>query len=371
MSDTFFGLDITKSLFHKSDNDQKEDAEHLEALLKDVLIHQQKHSGHVHLIELKKIRHQMDKSWEKSRKQIETKIHKVLDQYMLSEDLYARYNDTSYIVVFGSLYETEAHIKCRLICKEIAIALLGEEAEENVVEVMAITEGDEGRLDIQPLSRVDNLVHDMVQSTNQIPLDDEGTGLRNLKFIYRPLLSVRTNVVSTFMCIPVRETQPGRFLSGYDVLDDPTDSYQICNLDLETLNTITHEFDHLVETGARSLMAIPVHFETLSDRKLCGEYLKFCEPVASKHSKRIIFEIIGLPSGIPQSRLQELTSYLQIKSRAVIARLRVEDPNFSPLWASRRHLHLRMRFRMHPWHTLMTMQLFLVMGTLRWEHLWI
>ncbi len=164
------------------------------------------------------------------------------------------------------------------------------------------------------------------------PLDQS-----KLRFVYRPLLAVRTKAISTFLAIPIREIQPGRFLSYYDVLDAPSDPAWIQELDLLTLLQVGSELERLVQSQGRSLLAVPVHFESLASPDRRRKYVDFAANVFSGRRKRVIFEILGLSDGFPQARIAEIASALAPHGRSVIARFSPRRAGFDGFRAAGIH----------------------------------
>jgi hypothetical protein len=150
-----------------------------------------------------------------------------------------------------------------------------------------------------------------------------------IRYIFRPMLAVRTKIISTFLCIPIRTVQGRLCVSGYEVLGTQTPHPgQYLALDICTLRRVGLELSRMGKTSEKSLVGIPVHFETLADLRRRREYIRRSDEVIGSHQDRVVYEIVGLPDGIPQVRLVDLVSSLRPIARAVIARFTPEHRDF-------------------------------------------
>ena len=108
-------------------------------------------------------------------------------------------------------------------------------------------------------------------------------------------------------------------------------------VDIFTLKKVANELVHLDERNEKSLLGIPVHFETLADTRRRTEFFKVCAAKTRDSRHRVVFEIVGLPEGIPQVRLSEFVALLLPYCRSVIARFLPEHRNFQGFRTSGLH----------------------------------
>ena len=99
----------------------------------------------------------------------------------------------------------------------------------------------------------------------------------------------------------------------------------------------SHDLDALAQTGGKSLLAVPVHMETLAESRHRADYMRLCSKAFANHTDRVVLELVGLPAGIPQVRLTELVSILRPHGRAVIARFNPEHRDFPAFRVSGLH----------------------------------
>lgn len=310
--------------------------------------------GHLFMLNLSELKSAIKDKWESDNKKIHNRIRRIISGHLAPYDLTIRKDDITYLVLFPSLNFEEGEIKASIIAEELGSALFGK-GTENHVGVRGVTSLSGGSItsrEVPPVSEVLEQVTSRLshvpkpkqrsptfarrQPTTPLPDDTSiGAPRESLKygedyhFVFRPLLSVKTKVISTFLCIPVRETEAGHFRSGYDILPKDRTIEEIYDLDLTKAERIAREVKLLEQSNKRSLLALPVHFEVLADHPKRASFIEFCQNEFKGLTKRIIIEITNLPEGIPQPRLLEFVTALKPISRTVIARFSPEHRDFS------------------------------------------
>lgn len=288
----------------------------------------------VYLLDLSKIRDRLGDKWDQSLDKIHIKTDSIIKAQLSSRDLFIRRDDVGYIVVFDSLPRLQGHLKANMLNEEIARALVGVEEASNLTCVMDVAVDAKGEVVISKAPDKDQLISELVSKADQdrtAPIQsvsDASVMLGDVEFIYRPMLVTRTRVVSTYVCIPVRKDKLGQYLSGYGVLGTSPSAQELSDLDHLTQHVAAAELEKLITKHARSLIALPVHFETLASVQRRMKYMANIEAIMRNHTDRIVFEMVGLPESIPQPRILELTSALRRSSRAVIARFSPDHGNF-------------------------------------------
>lgn len=156
------------------------------------------------------------------------------------------------------------------------------------------------------------------------------TAAHNLHVRYIPMWDTRRQVISTFV------VQPGldsafNIISGWrDILAaEPAITSQI--LDEAMLNEASQALDRLLQGGKRSLVCLPVHYETLGPPAARAAYLARVRSLSADVRKHLILELVGLPLGVPSVRLFDITTGLRQSCRAVIAQIDLRDPMLTTL----------------------------------------
>lgn len=156
------------------------------------------------------------------------------------------------------------------------------------------------------------------------------TATHNLHVRYIPMWDTRRQVISTFVAQPGLDSA-FNIISGWrDVLAaEPAITPQI--LDEAMLDEASMALDRLLQGGKRSLVCLPVHYETLSTATLRAAYLARIRSLSADVRKHLILELVALPLGVPSIRLSDITAGLRQSCRAVIAQVDLRDPMLTVL----------------------------------------
>lgn len=295
-------------------------------------------TDHIYLIDLGKYKEKLGEKWNKNEKKLHTIARSIIDRRLMETDLCLRYDDLNYLLVFPTLSANESQIKAAIISDEIATNLLGEDSNSNIIRVKEAIISEDGKVDFRKALPMEALFENILQNIDDgKPAIEEITApqkltshayfLDNINYIFRPMLAVQSKIVSTFMVLPIMPVSGG-FLSGYDTIPSPIDHDKTLLLDCKTLRVACQALDTLCKGNHHSLLAIPVHFETMANHFARKKYLDLFFSSFSDQKNRIIIEIVGLPDGIPQVRLLEFVVALKVHARSVIARFDVNHTNF-------------------------------------------
>jgi len=289
----------------------------------------------VYLIDLSKIRERLGSKWDQSLDKIHIKADSIFKAQVTSSDLYIRRDDVTYLLVFDGLPRLQGHLKANMVNEEIARALVGVEEAAELTCVKDVIIDENGNVTVINTPDKNQLIAEIINKADQERTKQETATqyqspmmLEDIDFIYRPMLVTRTRVVSTYVCIPVHKGKGNQYTSGYDVLGGAPSPEEIFELDHLTQHIAAAELEKMFAAHSRSLVALPVHFETLASVKRRMKYLTNIETAMDSHPERIVFEMVGLPENIPQPRILELTSALRSHSRAIIARFSADHGNF-------------------------------------------
>jgi len=304
----------------------------------------------VYLISLEKVRDKLGKDWSRSEKIIHDTVNSILKARLSSIDIHIKFDELSYLVVFTSLQPEEAQLKCAAIVGEILEKIVNREPFADLMDINKLTVGRNDDVRIESLPKIEDLLEDAIirfknaQVSGGIKAQNPAfakTGSAeklggDVQATFRPMLTMRSKTISTYMCLPIRPAISG-FKSGYEVLDDPSDVLQILALDLWVLETGGRAVNSILTEKKNALVAIPVHFETLANHLRQAEYIKSSKATLNAFKKNIIFEIVELPDSVPQGRLIELVSILRPHGRAIMAQFSLDHSNFSGYASSGLH----------------------------------
>jgi len=293
-------------------------------------------AGHVQLLDYENIVKRLGDYYEKRKDHVRHIVANSIERRLAPHDVYTKYGESSYVIVFAKLSEKEAQLKILLMAEEISARLLGKTGTKNVVQVKTAVAKRNGKIMFKKTPTIETLTREFEKALPTAKAEpealkeirEEADVLKDIQFIFRPMWFVKSRFISTFFCIPIVSVSKKTFMSGYSFLSVETDSEIIFNLDLATLHKAGEELEIMSAGNKMALLAMPVHFETLARKNRRMEYVGKCEEILSKFKDKVVFEIVGLPEGVPDTRLSEFFSALNPYCRSVLARFDLEHVNF-------------------------------------------
>ncbi len=165
--------------------------------------------------------------------------------------------------------------------------------------------------------------HDLWEIVDNLPtFDGAGRGAGAvLSFAYRPIWDLKSKLVSTYQCLPVRLFPGYGRRYGYNVLDTSSDPYAIARLDLETFKEALCMLDELQRNRFQVFISVAIHFETVTTPKFRDVFMEIGRRVPARMRQFVVFDLVHLPDGVPQMRLAEFVTALVPFGSAVLARV--------------------------------------------------
>jgi len=152
-----------------------------------------------------------------------------------------------------------------------------------------------------------------------------------LSFVYRPMWSVRTNMLAISGCYPAGKLPNGELGIGEAVLPPAATLEVIEKVDRAALDHVIANCLPTMETGRGAIIALPVHYETLYDRDRRANYLNVCRGLSMAARKRLIFECRNIDDTSDQGALIATLQQLKPFSTMLIGVLPLRTSNFA-LW---------------------------------------
>ena len=185
--------------------------------------------GGVFFLDFRPMRDSIGENWDRLEKRIHSRIQQTIGDSLTGEDQFARFDDFSFLVGFDQLSGANAEFRCAQICRRISRTLLGQDAPPEMARILTFVLAESGEVGIN---------ESKVEKTDGIDL------------VFLPLMSADSSAVSTFLCMPIKNTGGG-FDSGYSILAGDEDGDRKGELDLLTLRQATHTLDDLARSASR------------------------------------------------------------------------------------------------------------------------
>jgi hypothetical protein len=336
-------------------------------------------SGRVNFIGLQKVKERYGSGWERVAVRAERMARTIIERHLVSGDIYTSINGLTFVIVFASLTPEQAKVKCLAIADAITKALLGEQGGDLLEIKTAVTRVD-GTLGLESISFTDRLCASLegaeeLQFTEpparapppalpaapppagkapppalpaapppaspapppagRAPRSPRLDPLANLRFLYRPIWDRPRNVVSGYLCAAqVLSTDGSTVLGDAEALIEG-DADERARLDERIRERALRDLATVFQEGRKLLVTLPVHFETLCAVGRRRDYLAAVDrELVDGAAKYLMIEIAGVPAGVPQARLVELTAALRGQCRGVLLSLPVDTPDLTSVKGS-------------------------------------
>jgi hypothetical protein len=325
-----------------------------EAHLKNVLSQEgQPLAGRVNFIGLAKIRETLGPKWDAIASRADEIARRAIERKLTDADVYTRYNDLQYLIIFSRLSKEQAQLKCALIAEEINKRLLGESTDNELLEVKTMVAAMGGKLQFEDVPSIGTLAArlageegelfsspDSSSKTAEIDpaiaefpaqegliqgvasweeADQVADPLEKMQILYRPMWGVRQNAIIGYECVPARLSLDGRLSVGQSKIPGLQDVEIARRLDLMVLRKGITDLRAAVASGRPVPIIFPVHFETLSGYTARMGFIELCfRGIPPEAHKYAIFLLSALPEGVPQPRLLEITRALRKHASAVM-----------------------------------------------------
>jgi hypothetical protein len=324
-------------------------------------------ASRINVIGLKRVKERFGAEWARIADRADRIARNVIERHLAPGDVYAKWGEDTFITVFAQLSENDAHIKCFLIGNEIVRTLLGEDGSEQLEIKTAVTRVD-GSIQLEEIAAMNDLFEspEAVDPMASPPLgygpgDDtpspkpadsglalvpitrerkptkpevdaaHGDILAGVDFVFRPTWDPTRNVLSTYFCVPQVRLSDLDGVAGDANLAVEGDPEAMARLDNATIARVKQELRAMAADRRRLIIALPIHFETLTSaalrRRLAAEIATVPEPM----KLYLVIEILSVPSGVLKSRLMEMIAPLRLHCRATAVRVAVETIDFAQI----------------------------------------
>ncbi len=318
-------------------------------------------SGNIHLVGLQKIRaHVGDSEWRRISDRAQDIAQKTIQRYCGPDDVFTRYDDLSFLIIFSALTVEQAQLRCHEIADEIARRLLGENFVAEASEVSTGVFETDGSLLfnvvnkkdlIQRLTAENPFAGPGAPTNREAPADatpadtlaeeelpgfsfaqyDKATALATIRIMYRPMWNLRHKAIANYFVTASGENIFKKRITDSALREEYSRILSPAEFDIFVARSALRDLSNGIAQGNRVLLCWPIHFETLASRANREAYINLCRDIPDPIRQLLIFELDGLPDGAPQSRLIDMRSALAPFCRNMIVRLTHDFRNFGQM----------------------------------------
>lgn len=318
-------------------------------------------SGRLQLLGLAKVKQRVGhKRWPGLRNVIYTICEDTIKKYISRGDMYIRYRDESYMLVFTTATPKESELKTSLIAEEIKRRLFEEEGIEDIEVVSQTTQISNYKVSpgLSMMEAMDIAFEENYERSNRkvspvrakpslkvIEIEAFSEEKRNA------VLDLGVRIEETpfraVHYIPVWDQARGRLIAhlclakGYDYLASPFDAHRAyytgmtaaekANMDLAVLARIISWMKGNPEKQARFGIICPVRYETLVGVEGKERYRTLCQKIDERMKQFLLFMVLDMPPSIPWLSLSQVVSPLKTYGRVLCGQVPNANADFESL----------------------------------------
>ncbi len=255
-------------------------------------------AGKIQLLDLGALKERIGAKWDRMSGPVQAFFEAAIRRNLGQGDIFYRSGELAYLVVFRGLSAAETELKCAVIAEEVCQRLFGANGESVTLRsVTGHVAQDDLPRDASHVGGLDALLERngrevLVSKTAagirrsnapqaaerelRVRLINQASGLQRIKasdvaFAYRPVWDCAKHAVLTYLCQPALGPLPtdADLATAFLAAEDAED---LAFLDLLVLEQCGAQLKRLRLAGLRVVLAVPVHFTTLSRVKSWQAY---------------------------------------------------------------------------------------------------
>lgn len=317
-TERIYSRDIKKLSFRK----RKELEMMCEALFKrkDLIT-----TGRLQCLGLAKVQKKLGKRWKNLQDIVFETVEEVLDLYLSSKDIFIRYKDDTYVLIYADTSPEEAQLKSTIISKEIKNRLfdheedafknieietktrehrsrvLSEQGATNAIELIARDSGVYQQtaysqdIEIKPTFEIDPFEEQTDGAVCDLSIHEEK--ITPPQHTFMPIWDVKQNLLTTYLCLYQEGTESEPFSAHQSEYDKTTTTWRK-KLDMAMLDIVAETADAMFSGASRLRIVCPVHYETLMHNKSHEHFILKCQKIPQEHKEYIVFLVWGVPEKI-------------------------------------------------------------------------
>jgi hypothetical protein len=148
-------------------------------------------------------------------------------------------------------------------------------------------------------------------------------------FFYTPFRDLKTQSLFGFYCASALAMEHQRGVAQELVMPMDEDKQELAQADVDTLRHVITALTELLSSGARCMISLPIHFETLAVPRWRNAYVGLGLSIPRRLRQLLTTELCDLPAGVPQGRVLDIVSMLKPFAGAIVVRLPIATRNFA------------------------------------------
>ncbi|MBM3556778.1 MAG: sel1 repeat family protein, partial [Alphaproteobacteria bacterium] len=261
-------------------------------------------AGNVQMLGLEEAKKRAGDKWAEAKTRVYTIVEEAIEHHLSELDLFVRASEEQFILLFGSSLRVEAERTARDIGHEIERRLAEEIPGGIEISVRSIAIPIQAGKDGGAISSFEALAATLRQAQAKVETEEKAKVdlvRAGATMAFWPLAQLRKRLISVY----VLEIVPPAGLAPDRNAPNGTGVY---NAEIDNL-TVERAGEAMTKAGGKgnkAVLLVPVHYETISSKAYRDRLLATCRRLPIASSRRMMFHVVDLPPGVPQSRLNQV-----------------------------------------------------------------
>jgi PAS domain S-box-containing protein len=276
-------------------------------------------AGRINLVGLDDVRAALGDRWQARAERVMATAEAIIKRRCGVEDSFSRADDTSFLICFGSLNETEAAFRAAMIGREIRDRLIGQGDDPDnafVRSIAATVRLPDGEIGSAADSRgflLDGLDKELGR-VEQAARETLQAAWASADCELEPVLGLgQTDTIANHVRLP--DELQRRLASAQAAL--PRKESEAFDLDALLLGLAARQAIGDMAKGLSMPLMVNVRFDVFLTRRATERYFATCLKIDQRVGTRLILMLSALPQGLPKARLLDCVTRLRPFCRAV------------------------------------------------------
>lgn len=295
-------------------------------------------AGKVQMVNLGDARDQAGERWRTLAERAMALAEMVLNDRLDPVDVFTRYRDHAFIVVFGELSEREAAWHAEAISREICLLLMQDSEFDDAITAEVVTARVDMLLPNPEGATVDDLDRalDDEADARKIRADVGADSIESepLSTTYRPMLHVPNQTIGIFVGLPRRRLLRGEWVTGNAAYPQHGSDELVLAMDLLLVRRVIKDAQKSIVAGHETIIGAMANLRSLSNSHRVLRSLSSVNAMVREH---LVLELVGVVPTLPVSRIVEVAGRYRTAVKALNLRISLLEPDvqrYSPVGVS-------------------------------------
>jgi len=285
-------------------------------------------AGKIQMVHLGDAKERLGDRWRSLSARAMALSEMVLTDRLDPTDVFTRYEDHAFIVVFGKLDEREAAWHADAIGREICLLLMQDAEFENAIGAETVTARVDKLLPNANKASVADLSHALDDETEarKIAADLGADAVQSepLSTTYRPMLFLPNQMIGLFFGVPRRRLPRGDWVIGEAAYPRHGSDELVLAMDLLLARRSVQYVARSVAAEHGSIIGTMANLQSLArSARMHGTF----EALSTIEREHMVLEIAGIAPTLPVSRIVEVAGRYRSLVKALNLRVSLLEPD--------------------------------------------